>query len=291
MSRWSAALTVAAMFIGGRLRPAAPVRPGGADQEPRTVPRRLAAGGDRRQPGDHRGRPVADRRRAARRAADRRNRISQRGRGDHRAVQGPRARRVPDHGRDEPRPARWSSRTGQPARCARSSAWSLVKAVVTFGLLRSPAPRNGTAAEAGVLMASPSETTLIVLGVATAGAADPAVDRRLLADRNRDRPDDHAAARAARASASRGGSSARRGDDDAEVADDPEGPGTVVIGFGRVGRLVADMLAVHGQKFIAVEADIDAVNGGAARGLSGDLRRRARARTGRPAQSRPRQAR
>jgi len=38
-----------------------------------------------------------------------------------------------------------------------------------------------------------------------------------------------------------------------------EGPGAVVIGFGRVGRMVSDMLAVHGQRYIAVEADIDTV--------------------------------
>ena len=38
-----------------------------------------------------------------------------------------------------------------------------------------------------------------------------------------------------------------------------EGPGTVVIGFGRVGQMVADMLKVHNQPFVAVEADIDVV--------------------------------
>jgi CPA2 family monovalent cation:H+ antiporter-2 len=38
-----------------------------------------------------------------------------------------------------------------------------------------------------------------------------------------------------------------------------EGPGTVIIGFGRVGRMVADMLTTHGQPYVAVEADIDTV--------------------------------
>src|SRR3546814_17701975 len=42
-----------------------------------------------------------------------------------------------------------------------------IKTAVTFGLLRFTGTRPGTAAEAGVLMSSPSETTLIVLGVAT----------------------------------------------------------------------------------------------------------------------------
>ncbi|NWP05626.1 sodium:proton exchanger, partial [Escherichia coli] len=50
----------------------------------------------------------------------------------------------------------------------------LVKAAVTTGLLRLSGARAGTAAEAGVLMASPSETTLIVLGVAgAAGLISP----------------------------------------------------------------------------------------------------------------------
>jgi CPA2 family monovalent cation:H+ antiporter-2 len=33
----------------------------------------------------------------------------------------------------------------------------------------------------------------------------------------------------------------------------------VVIGFGRVGRLVADMLRAHGREFVAVESNVDAV--------------------------------
>src|SRR3546814_16980129 len=36
-------------------------------------------------------------------------------------------------------------------------------------------------------------------------------------------------------------------------------PAAVIIGFGRVGRLVADMLRVHNQPFVAVESDIDTV--------------------------------
>jgi monovalent cation:H+ antiporter-2, CPA2 family len=37
------------------------------------------------------------------------------------------------------------------------------------------------------------------------------------------------------------------------------GPGAVIIGFGRVGRMVADMLRAHNKPFIAVESDIDTV--------------------------------
>jgi len=50
----------------------------------------------------------------------------------------------------------------------------------------------------------------------------------------------------------------------------------VVIGFGRVGRMVADMLREHNQPYIAVEADIDAVSAARRDGYSvlfGDVSR------------------
>lgn len=147
-----------------------------------------------------------------------------------------------------------------------------VKTVVTYLLLRVANVRRGVAAETGLLMGSPSETTLIVLGTAaqaqlilpTTAAfwqtvtaigltitpllakAGVAVSRRL----------------------------ETRGDGEADV---PSEPGrTVVIGFGRVGRMVADMLAAHAQPYIAVEADIDAVKAARAAGypiLFGDAAR------------------
>lgn len=133
-----------------------------------------------------------------------------------------------------------------------------VKAVATFILLRLTGQRTPVAAETGVLMASPSETTLIVLGVAlqaelilpsTASfwqtvTAIGLTITPLLALLGR------ASARIIERS--------EPGDaPEDEIA--PEGPGTVIIGFGRVGRLVAEMLRVHGKPFIAVEADIDVV--------------------------------
>ncbi|TPG21464.1 sodium:proton exchanger [Sphingomonas koreensis] len=135
----------------------------------------------------------------------------------------------------------------------------LVKAAVTFALLRVTGASNGTAAEAGVLMASPSETTLIVLGVATEAqlihGSTAAFWQTVTAIGLTITP----------LLAWLGQSAARRierrlGNTQPEAAIDPEGPGTVVIGFGRVGRLVADMLQIHGQKFVAVEADIDTVS-------------------------------
>ncbi|MGN6376687.1 MAG: cation:proton antiporter domain-containing protein [Sphingomonas sp.] len=140
----------------------------------------------------------------------------------------------------------------------------VVKATMTFGLLRLTGARNGVAAEAGVLMASPSETTLIVLGVATAAgliqASTAAFWQTVTAIGLTITP---LLARLGQTAARR--IERRMTGDEPDLVADPEGPGTVVIGFGRVGRLVADMLKVHGKKFIAVEADIDAV--GAARRL------------------------
>ena len=42
----------------------------------------------------------------------------------------------------------------------------------------------------------------------------------------------------------------------------------MIIGFGRVGRLVAEMLAVHDKPYVAVDSNIDAVKAARARGLS-----------------------
>jgi CPA2 family monovalent cation:H+ antiporter-2 len=150
-----------------------------------------------------------------------------------------------------------------------------VKALVTFGLLKLAGIRNGVAAETGLLMGSPSETTLIVLGTAAAaGLILPATASfwqtvtaigltitPLLAWLGQ---------RVARRIELRAGGDAP----EAEISAD--GPGTVVIGFGRVGRMVADMLKVHGQPFIAVEADIDAVKAARADGypvIFGDVAR------------------
>lgn len=139
-----------------------------------------------------------------------------------------------------------------------------VKAVTTFGLLRLAGIRGGVAAETGVLMGSPSETTLIVLGAAAQAqliAAPTATYWQtvtaigltitpLLAMLGK-----RAASRIERRSGELPA---------AEVP--PEGPGTVVIGFGRVGRMVCDMLRVHDQPFVAVEANIDVVTAARAEG-------------------------
>lgn len=140
------------------------------------------------------------------------------------------------------------------------------KSIVTFALLKLTKARSGTAAETSVLMSSPSETTLIVLGTAAAAGLiaqqDAAFWQTVTALGLTITP---ALAEVGRAVARR--LEAREGlTPDLQLAD--EGPGTVVIGFGRVGRMVADMLREHRQPYTAVEADIDAVNAARREGYS-----------------------
>jgi CPA2 family monovalent cation:H+ antiporter-2 len=132
-----------------------------------------------------------------------------------------------------------------------------LKAAVTAGLLRAIGTRMGIAIETGVLMASPSETTLIVLATAAqAQLIQPSTAAfwqtvtaigltitPLLARFGHDF--------ARKVELASGG--------EPEVPTGIEGPGAVIIGFGRVGRLVADMLKAHGKPYVAVEADIDSV--------------------------------
>lgn len=149
----------------------------------------------------------------------------------------------------------------------------LVKAVITAGLLRFWGAKRAVAAETGLLMSSPSETTLIVL--ATAAQA------RLIA------PDTAAFWQMVTAIgltitpilARVGHDLARRVDErDQDVVDVTEEPGgrAIIAGFGRVGRLVAQMLNTHSKAYLAIDADIDTVHHARKRGYSvmfGDIAR------------------
>lgn len=134
----------------------------------------------------------------------------------------------------------------------------LIKAIVTSSLLRFAGARAGTATEAGVLMASPSETTLIVLAAATQAqliqpqtaafwqivTAIGLTITPLLARFGHDI--------ARRMEMRSDGVSAP---DELPV----EAQQTIIIGFGRVGKLIADLLTTHNQKYLAVETNIDTV--------------------------------
>ena len=129
------------------------------------------------------------------------------------------------------------------------------KVLVTGFLLWMSGSRPGVAAETALLMASPSETTLILLGTgAAAGVIRPDAASfwqvvtalgltitPLLAKLGR----------------FAGRSVDRTG---VEAVDHGAAAGkTVIFGFGRVGRMVADMLSAHGKDYLAVESDIDSV--------------------------------
>jgi CPA2 family monovalent cation:H+ antiporter-2 len=151
----------------------------------------------------------------------------------------------------------------------------VIKAAVTGGLLRLAGSRTAVAAETGVLMASPSETTLIVLGSATAAqlirpetAAFWQIVTALgltitpllgLVGRFAGRRID------------------RSGDSELGKALQQAGPGKIVIvGLGRVGRIVADMLGAHALDYVAIDSDTEAVREGRDHGypiLFGDVSR------------------
>src|SRR3954470_10166612 len=134
----------------------------------------------------------------------------------------------------------------------------LVKALVTGGLLGLSGARKSVAAETGLLMASPSETTLIVLAAAvaagligreTAGFWTIVTALGLTLTPLLARPG-RAAARRVDVAAAR---------DEPEVARGDKAPEVVIIGFGRVGRLVAEMLGNHGRDYVAVDSNVDNV--------------------------------
>ncbi|WP_315764822.1 cation:proton antiporter [Sphingomonas sp. Y38-1Y] len=145
-----------------------------------------------------------------------------------------------------------------PELLAAISGVMLVKAVVTTLLLRFSGTRPGVAAETGVLMASPSETTLIVLGAAgTAGLIQPSTAAFWTTVT--------AIGLTITPLLAKGGRLVARRIEARVGGPEPIEPavasnGTVVIGFGRVGRTIADMLRAHEKPYLAIEADIDVVN-------------------------------
>ncbi|MCB2059255.1 MAG: cation:proton antiporter [Novosphingobium sp.] len=141
----------------------------------------------------------------------------------------------------------------------------LLKALVTGLLLRLMGARRGTSAEAGILMASPSETTLIILTAAgTAQLIQPGTAQFwqiVTAIGLTITP----------VLAMFGRRIARRVDGIEAVQFSESGGQTrhaIIVGFGRVGRLVADMLIKHNQPYIAVDSDTDLVGEGLRRGYT-----------------------
>lgn len=132
-----------------------------------------------------------------------------------------------------------------------------VKMLVTGLLLRLSGSGAATAAETAVLMASPSETTLIVMGVAaTAGLIQPSTAAFWTTVTAIGLTITPLLAKAGRLLAR----AVERREPVGEPVLDTDAPGTVILGFGRVGRTVADLLTAHGRRYLAVDADIDGVN-------------------------------
>ena len=136
------------------------------------------------------------------------------------------------------------------------------KALVTGVLLRLMGARRSTAAETGILMASPSETTLIILTAASSalliqpGTAQfwqivtaigltvtPLLARlgRVIARRVEPIPDIPEA-----------------------VGNEPR---VIVVGAGRVGLLIAQMLDAHDKDYVALDADPDLIESAKRRGF------------------------
>ncbi|WP_416832017.1 MAG: cation:proton antiporter [Erythrobacter sp.] len=129
------------------------------------------------------------------------------------------------------------------------------KAIITGTLLKLMGARRSTAAETGVLMASPSETTLIVLAAATSALVIDAETAQfwqivtaigltvtpLLAKLGR--------------------VIARRVEAVPELPEeDHDEARTIIIGGGRVGRLIADMMVAHAQPYVILDSDPDLID-------------------------------
>ena len=143
----------------------------------------------------------------------------------------------------------------------------VAKALVTGLLLRVGGAKRSVSLETGLMMSAPAETTLIVLGTA-AGAGLIARDTAsfwqivtalgltvtpLLAEIG-----NRLAKRIE-----------RRGPADEFPFPPAEGKARVlVIGFGRVGRLVAQMLEAHKRPYLAIDADADTIRAARERGYT-----------------------
>jgi monovalent cation:H+ antiporter-2, CPA2 family len=134
----------------------------------------------------------------------------------------------------------------------------VIKALVTLAILRLVRIKKGTAAEVAILMASPSETTLIVLTAAAHAAlisAETAAFWQVVT----------AIGLTITPLLARIGKSLSRRLEQHQAVDDAvdqaviAAPHTIIVGYGRVGRMVADMLDRHSQPWIAIEGDIDTV--------------------------------
>ena len=128
------------------------------------------------------------------------------------------------------------------------------KALVTGLLLRMMGARRSTATETGILMASPSETTLIVIAAASSAMLiQPGTAQFWQIVTAIGLTITPLLARLGRVVA-------RRVEPAPELPPEDRGiPKVIIVGAGRVGRLVAQMLTVHGKPYVAIDSDADLI--------------------------------
>ena len=128
------------------------------------------------------------------------------------------------------------------------------KSGAVYALLRLRGTRQGVAGHVALLLASPSETSLIVLAAATAAGLIAGSTAQIAL----------AVASLTLALAPLLGLAgaqleAQSNEEHLEAVPEAVDQQTVIIGYGRVGRLVAQMLDMHGQRWLAVDSDPDEV--------------------------------
>ena len=128
------------------------------------------------------------------------------------------------------------------------------KALVTGVLLRLMGARRSTAAETGILMASPSETSLIIIAAASSALLiQPGTAQFWQIVTAIGLTVTPLLARLGRAIA-------RRVEPVPELPEDSDHePRVIIVGAGRVGLLVAQMLDAHDKPYVALDADPDLI--------------------------------
>ena len=136
------------------------------------------------------------------------------------------------------------------------------KAFVTGALLRVMGARRSTAAETGILMASPSETTLIVLAAASSAMLiQPGTAQFWQIVTAIGLTVTPILARLGRVIA-------RRIEPVPEIEDgSADESRVIIIGAGRIGRLITQMLDKHDKPYLAIDSDADLIEDAKRRGI------------------------
>lgn len=136
----------------------------------------------------------------------------------------------------------------------------VVKAVVTALLLRLNGAQPAVAAESGILMSSPSETTLIVLASATTAqlvSTETAAFWQIVTAIGLTVTPFLAKLGKLAGSRVAGRQLNQQMEGSIETAELGQ---IIIFGFGRVGRMVADMMDAHDKDYLGIDSDPDGVS-------------------------------